>query len=269
MPVCPPGAASTLVAGSRRPVQGRRAPPRWPSPSRRRPVQGQRAPPPHPPGGGPSRGSEAPRRLPVQGGESLAAVESRRGLGERTALAALGGGRSAGGATARRGRGGRGLATLGRGGGATLGWGQGLGRVPGWRLGRWEPGTGLGLGVRRNEGNPKDLIYIKGMGSTCQRVSGLRVRISNFQIRYKIPVGFRVVPAPTPAGTNPDPNPRPAGRVSADLRVFCTRCHLIPKATLYLLKDSLTTISTANVAKLIRASSCSPRTNRGKRHDSI
>ncbi|XP_039822815.1 methyl-CpG-binding domain protein 2-like [Panicum virgatum] len=147
MPVCPPGAASTLVAA---------AGPGAASPS---PLP----PDGHPPrGGGPSRGSEAPRRLPVQGGESLATVESRRGLGERTALAALGGGRSTGGATARRGRGGRGLATLGRGGGAALGWGQGLGRVPGWRLGCWEPGTGLGLGVRRNGGNPKDLIYIKG-----------------------------------------------------------------------------------------------------------
>ena len=165
----------------------------------------------------------SPRWRPVQGGDSLAAVESRRGLGERTALAALGGGRSAGGATGRRGRG---VADSRRWVvGAARRWVGGRGSG-GCRDGGWEPGTGLGLGVRRNEGNPKDLIYIKGMGSTCQRVSGLRVRISNFQIRYKIPVGFRVVPAPTPAGTNPDPNPRPAGRVSADSRVFPTRCHL-------------------------------------------
>ena len=56
--------------------------------------------------------------------------------------------------------------------------------------------------------------------------AGLRIRILNFETRYKIPVGFEVVPAPVPAGTNPDPSPRPTGSVSADLRVFCTRCHL-------------------------------------------
>ena len=64
-------------------------------------------------------------------------------------------------------------------------------------------------------------------GCYCVRThmsAGLRVRILNFQTRYEIPVGFRVVPAP--AGTNPNPNPRPAGRVSAGTRVFCIRCHL-------------------------------------------
>ena len=79
----------------------------------------------------------------------------------------------------------------GRRGGAMLGWALGLGRVAGRRL---------RLGVWGNQLNPKDLIFIyKDIGPTCQWFSGLRVRISNFQICYKISVGFRVVPAPTPA----------------------------------------------------------------------
>ena len=61
--------------------------------------------------------------------------------------------------------------------------------------------------------------------------AGLRVRISKFQIHDKITIGFRVVPVTAPAGTNPDPNPRPAGRVSADSRVFHTRCHLYSLAS--------------------------------------
>ena len=49
-----------------------------------------------------------------------------------------------------------------------------------------------------------------------------------------ISVGFRVVPAPVPAGTNPDPNPRPSGLVSVDLRIFRARCHLDPRGCIVL-----------------------------------
>ena len=41
------------------------------------------------------------------------------------------------------------------------------------------------------------------------KFAGLQVRVSNFQTRQKIYVGFRVVPAPVLAGTNSDPNPLP------------------------------------------------------------
>ena len=54
---------------------------------------------------------------------------------------------------------------------------------------------------------------------------GLRIQISIFQTRLKISVGFRVVPAPVPAGTNSNPYPCLSGLVSAGTRIFHTRCH--------------------------------------------
>ena len=95
------------------------------------------------------------------------------------------------------------------------------------------PGSGWwrtdGRGIRANPRS--SFIYRCILGPHISGFVGLRVRVSNFEIRYQIPVGFEVVPALTPAGTNPDPNPRPTGSVSADLRVFRTRCHLEVCAT--------------------------------------
>ena len=48
------------------------------------------------------------------------------------------------------------------------------------------------------------------MDPHISRFAGFRVWIANFQICYRISVGFRVVTAPVPVGTNPDPNPRAA-----------------------------------------------------------
>ena len=79
-------------------------------------------------------------------------------------------------------------------------------------------------------------IYKDGRTPLLSGFASFRVRVSNFQTRYKIPIGFGIVPVPVPAGTNTDPNPRPAGRVSADLRVFCTRCHLYTKVYKYNVK---------------------------------
>jgi len=63
----------------------------------------------------------------------------------------------------------------------------------------------------------------------------LRIRVSIFQTRLKISVGFRVVPAPVPADTNSNPYPRPLGWVSASTRIFRTRCHPCPQVKFFFL----------------------------------
>ena len=111
-------------------------------------------------------------------------------------------------------------------GGAALAasWGApGASLVGDWGL--WVAARTGEWGGREGMNETLEIIYIY-RGSRVRMSTDLRVWILNFETRYKIPVGFRVIPAPVPAGTNPDPNPRPAGRVSAGTRVFYTRCHL-------------------------------------------
>ena len=72
-------------------------------------------------------------------------------------------------------------------------------------------------------------IYLL-VGPTCQTCgAGLadkRARIANFFAREELSSGFRMVPAPVPAGKKWCPYPCPSGSMPAGMRAFCARCHL-------------------------------------------
>jgi hypothetical protein len=69
------------------------------------------------------------------------------------------------------------------------------------------------------------------MSAVGAGLAGLRVQIPFFPAREQISVGFRVTPAPAPAGKDSDPYPRPSGFKSAGTRIFRARCHLYSRLT--------------------------------------
>jgi hypothetical protein len=70
-------------------------------------------------------------------------------------------------------------------------------------------------------------IYLVGYDPTCQVTkAGLRIWISYFLTRQRMPVGFIPLPAPVPVDALWRVYPCPPGLIPMGTRVFCAHCHL-------------------------------------------
>ena len=88
----------------------------------------------------------------------------------------------------------------------------------------WRVGSGMGMNETLGS---EEYIHLLQLALHVRAGSaGLRARICYFPTRLSLPVGFKTVPAPVPAGTNWRPYPRPSGLVPTGTRVFSVRCHL-------------------------------------------